>query len=69
MASSLAIPVVLSPVMNASTSRRAGAAKFSLNGPTDEVGAAGASRPEDAFDRRLPRNGDAPGLASCKLLR
>jgi hypothetical protein len=41
MASSLAIPVVLSPVMNASTSRRAGAAKFSLNGPTDEVGPRG----------------------------
>jgi hypothetical protein len=41
MASSLAIPAVLSPAMNASTSRREGAAKFSLNVPTDEVGPRG----------------------------
>jgi hypothetical protein len=41
MASSLAIPVVLSPAMNASTSRQAGAAKLLLNVPTDEVGPRG----------------------------
>ncbi len=45
MASSLAIPVILSPEMNASTSHRADVFEHSLDLPKDEAGGRGGFLP------------------------